>query len=197
MSSNDIIDDRGIDMRRPWLTLGALCAAAAALPHCPDWWSRLTTATHTGDLTAVMTWAAALLGSALLTWIGLVGLLAVVHLPTARRMAPTWLLALLIGTGMATAATAHPLDGAPLPNRAVVIETPAVPSELAAAPSMEHVVATGDTLWAIAAAHLPADAGADAIGEAVGRWHEENRLVIGDDPGLIVPGQVLRVPEVR
>ncbi|MBM9464586.1 LysM peptidoglycan-binding domain-containing protein [Aeromicrobium sp. YIM 150415] len=186
-------------MRRPWLTLGALLTTAAGLPHWPVWWSRLTTAIHDGDLTGVVTWAAALLGSALLAWIGLVGVVAVVHLPTARRLAPTWLLTLAIGTGVATTAVAsgHPLDGAPLPNRAVVTEAPAVTNAPTSVPAVEHVVASGDTLWAIAAAHLPADADMAVIGESVDRWHEENRQTIGDDPGVILPGQVLRAPEVR
>ncbi|GAA4723218.1 hypothetical protein [Promicromonospora umidemergens] len=66
------------------------------------------------------------------------------------------------------------------------------------------VVEPGDTLWAIAAERLadertgaertgtnPSDA---AIAEAVTRWHDANRQVLGTDPDLISPGTVLRQP---
>jgi len=57
-------------------------------------------------------------------------------------------------------------------------------------------VAAGDSLWSLAAAELaptadPADVDA--------RWralHDANRDVIGDDPDLIRPGQLLRLPPV-
>jgi nucleoid-associated protein YgaU len=56
------------------------------------------------------------------------------------------------------------------------------------------VVHRGDTLWAIAAATLDDDATDAEIMRVVVRWHEANRDVIGDDPDLILPGQVLRAP---
>ncbi|OUZ12864.1 hypothetical protein BHE97_01125 [Aeromicrobium sp. PE09-221] len=84
-----------------------------------------------------------------------------------------------------------------MPNRAEVTEAQHRTSDPVADPATDHVVAPGDTLWAIAAARLPDDADLGVVGEAVHRWHEENRRVIGEDPGLILPGQVLRAPEVR
>jgi nucleoid-associated protein YgaU len=58
----------------------------------------------------------------------------------------------------------------------------------------EVVVVRGDTLWDIAARSLPADASdADVLRETV-RWHQANADVIGDDPDLVLPGQVLRSP---
>lgn len=57
-----------------------------------------------------------------------------------------------------------------------------------------RVVLRGDTLWDIAAESLggsPSDA--DVLREMT-RWHEANRDVVGDDPDLILPGQVLRTP---
>ncbi|GAA2218710.1 hypothetical protein GCM10010413_05630 [Promicromonospora sukumoe] len=69
------------------------------------------------------------------------------------------------------------------------------------------VVEAGDTLWSIAAdgiareADTRAGAGARAgtpaaaeIVDAVGRWHEVNRAVLGADPDLVRPGMVLREP---
>ena len=58
----------------------------------------------------------------------------------------------------------------------------------------EVVVRRGDTLWAIASRHLgphPSDA---EIAQAWPAWHDANRHVIGDDPDLLLPGQVLRSP---
>ncbi|PZR51539.1 hypothetical protein DNL40_15975 [Xylanimonas oleitrophica] len=56
------------------------------------------------------------------------------------------------------------------------------------------VVLRGDTLWDIAARALggtPTDA--QILAETV-RWHDVNRDVIGADPDVILPGQVLRAP---
>ena len=54
-------------------------------------------------------------------------------------------------------------------------------------------VRRGDSLWRIAAEHLHNASDAE-IAEEWPRWYEANRAVIGSDPGLIHPGQVLRVP---
>ncbi|MGW2093301.1 hypothetical protein [Promicromonospora sukumoe] len=71
------------------------------------------------------------------------------------------------------------------------------------------MVEAGDTLWSIAADGLARDAAARAgthtvtaadpptdaeIVDAVGRWHQANRDVLGADPDLIRPGTVLRAP---
>lgn len=56
------------------------------------------------------------------------------------------------------------------------------------------VVRAGDTLWAIAARHLEPGASAAAITNAWHRWYAANRLLIGADPGLILPGQHLQPP---
>jgi nucleoid-associated protein YgaU len=61
-----------------------------------------------------------------------------------------------------------------------------------------HVVVRGDCLWDIAAAHLSADAGSPPtdveIADAVDAWWTANRPVIGPDPDLLLPGQVLHPP---
>lgn len=56
------------------------------------------------------------------------------------------------------------------------------------------VVLRGDTLWGIAARHLPADASAADVAAAWPAWYAANAATIGPDPGLILPGQVLVVP---
>ena len=67
----------------------------------------------------------------------------------------------------------------------------------ARAPTADSVtVRRGDSLWRIAAEHLDADASDAEIAAAWPRWYEANRAVIGSDPNLIHPGQVLRAPDV-
>lgn len=63
-------------------------------------------------------------------------------------------------------------------------------------PSDEPAVTVrpGDSLWSITAAHLPADAVVADVAAAWPRWYEANRAVIGPDPDLIHPGQVLHPP---
>jgi len=56
------------------------------------------------------------------------------------------------------------------------------------------VVRRGDSLWSIAARELGADASAEAIAARWPQWYAANRDVIGPDPDLILPGQVLRTP---
>ncbi len=56
------------------------------------------------------------------------------------------------------------------------------------------VVLRGDSLWSIAAAHLPAGAGPAAIDTAWRAWYQANKSVIGSDPDLLLPGQILRPP---
>ena len=76
------------------------------------------------------------------------------------------------------------LSGLPLPERA---EGPAHPHR------HDVVVRPGDTLWAIAGSDLPTDATDRQVSD---RWHaiyRRNRGVVGPDPDLIRPGQVLRL----
>ncbi len=60
-----------------------------------------------------------------------------------------------------------------------------------------HVVERGDTLWAIAKQIL-ISRNESASGAAVSDYwraiYERNRAVIGDNPNLILPGQVLELP---
>jgi hypothetical protein len=61
-------------------------------------------------------------------------------------------------------------------------------------PATTVVVLRGDTLWSIATQHLRPAATAADIDTEWHRWHAANRHVIGDDPNLILPGQLLRPP---
>ena len=56
------------------------------------------------------------------------------------------------------------------------------------------VVREGDSLWKLAARELGPDATAEAIAARWPAWYAANRHVIGHDPDLIYPGQVLRIP---
>ena len=81
------------------------------------------------------------------------------------------------------------LSGLPLPDRA---EGPAHAHARDAGPR-SVVVRTGDSLWALAERDLPRGAGSREI---TAGWHQiyrDNRAVIGGDPDLIRPGQVLRL----
>ncbi|WP_026553435.1 LysM domain-containing protein [Arthrobacter sp. H20] len=82
-----------------------------------------------------------------------------------------------------------PVDGRPLLNR----QTRPSP-ESPDTPSGGIVVGPGDTLWTIAAAHLGPFATDAEIADAWPKWHNENWRVIGENPDLLLPGQLLRVP---
>ena len=78
---------------------------------------------------------------------------------------------------------------APLPPAATT-PSPAATSPPSPA-AKTHTVLAGDTLWAIAASDLAAGATPAEITLAWQHWYGENRALIGSDPALIVPGQVL------
>ena len=60
----------------------------------------------------------------------------------------------------------------------------------------EVVVRGGDSLWSIAARHLGPDPSDAEIARAWPAWFAANRDVVGDDPDLLRPGQLLRPPDV-
>jgi hypothetical protein len=57
-----------------------------------------------------------------------------------------------------------------------------------------YVVHAGDALWDIAARHLGPGATPTEIAREWPRWYAANRALIGDNPAVIHPGQVLRAP---
>ncbi len=60
--------------------------------------------------------------------------------------------------------------------------------------SGSYVVRRGDALWDIAARHLGPSATAADIAREWPRWYHANRSVIGNDPALIRPGELLVPP---
>ena len=72
----------------------------------------------------------------------------------------------------------------------------ATESETSVSPDIngEIQVAAGDSLWSLAARQLGPAADPAAIAAQWPKWFELNRAVIGDDPDLLVPGQLLRIP---
>ncbi|WP_284762278.1 LysM domain-containing protein [Arthrobacter sp. efr-133-R2A-63] len=58
----------------------------------------------------------------------------------------------------------------------------------------EVVVKRGDSLWSIAARQLGPMASDVDIALHWPKWYATNRNVIGDDPGLLIPGQILQPP---
>jgi hypothetical protein len=120
----------------------------------------------------------------------------------ARRTA-----AVLIGVGIgfagtsAAAASSPATDSAGTPDAPPSLDWggPDVPDWPAAGPAESHVVVSGDCLWTVAAGRLTT-AGApparDAeIAAAVRAWWSRNADVIGPNPDLLLPGQVLQPPE--
>jgi nucleoid-associated protein YgaU len=57
------------------------------------------------------------------------------------------------------------------------------------------IVRRGDSLWRIAAAHLPGQPTDRRIAASWPRWYAANRQVVGTDPNLITPGEVLHAPQ--
>jgi hypothetical protein len=55
-------------------------------------------------------------------------------------------------------------------------------------------VRRGDTLWSITRRHLGREATDLQVAHEWPRWYAANRAVIGDDPNVIRPGQLLRPP---
>jgi LysM repeat protein len=106
----------------------------------------------------------------------------------------------------ATAATATAAPAGVDATSPVAVTAPAVTSTISsdargsampAAPTAHTdtvVVAPGDTLWHIAQRALGDDAGAADIASAWPAWYANNAEVIGDDPDLLQPGQVLHAP---
>jgi hypothetical protein len=109
---------------------------------------------------------------------------------------------LLTGAAAATPASVAATTGIPaIPDWPVAPEPgapPAVPDRPAPHPAGAHVVVRGDCLWTIAARRLEADAGRPPsdgeIATAVQAWWHANAGLIGPDPDLLLPGQVLQAP---
>ena len=87
----------------------------------------------------------------------------------------------------------------PVPSAPVKIATPDGLALLAGTPRHDidddgYVVRRGDALWDVAARHLGPTATAADIAREWPRWYAANRAVIGADPSLLRPGEVLYAP---
>ena len=177
------------------------------------------------SLDAALGQGAALVGSACLGWLWVVTGLTVleaVDLGTHARLGCPQALRRLVlaacGVALAGGATvpaqaADPGDhtagdrgaqvvaGLVLPERTYGATAPArpaqptVPVEAARTDRELVVVSPGDSLWSVAARLLPATAPDVEVDALWRRIYAANRSLIGDDPGLIRPGQELLVPE--
>ena len=163
-------------------------------------------------LLAWLAWAWGALGLTLTAASGLPGAWGAVARVTSRVVLPAGLRSaagVALGVGLVVAAPAASAVGIPAEPSATgsVPDWPrsgtgdAGPPDwpTSAAPSRAdvHVVVAGDCLWDIAADRLRAagsDASVAAVARAVPSWWETNADVIGADPDLIHPGQVLRPP---
>jgi hypothetical protein len=92
-------------------------------------------------------------------------------------------------------ATAGAAGAAPAP----ATPPPAVPDwPDSAAPADTHVVERGECLWLIAAGSLRGSGRYASDGEiatAAHAWWSANATVVGPDPDLLLPGQVLHQPQ--
>jgi hypothetical protein len=181
-----------------WGALGLALTAASALPGVAGGAARLAL--------QVALPAGARRGAALLLGLGL-GVAGPLLASAVPQFAPT--------ASAAAGAESVPDWPAPGPAAAPVPDWPAGPAPTGAAPTGEapaapstapttapasdsRVVVRGDCLWHIAAdsllgqlGRLPSDG---EVAAAVQAWWSANADVIGPDPDLLVPGQVLRPP---
>ncbi|WP_141014103.1 LysM peptidoglycan-binding domain-containing protein [Nocardioides sambongensis] len=110
-------------------------------------------------------------------------------------------------SGTATAHAAPDLDGLPLPDRSTSSGVAAPGAGTSTDPAArdgreDHrpdapdrvTVRPGDSLWALARALLGASADDTEVASYVVELHAANHDVIGSDPDLIRPGQVLDLP---
>lgn len=183
-----------------WVCVGLLISVLAALP------GRIgRVATRTGDrvvTAAVRRWAAILLGVCVASACAPGGAVAEPATMTqpVRTATPS--------DGLVAPGAPAPVWGAdptpdpapapawtPTPVRSHPPVTLTAPRQLPAEQDRREVtVRRGDTLWHLAAAHLPEAATDAEIAAEWQRWYSLNRTVIGADPDLILPGQRLMIP---
>jgi hypothetical protein len=85
------------------------------------------------------------------------------------------------------------LDGLPLPDRAEGRDVSSLPE-----PHRRHRVRPGDSLWSVAEATLRATGAPAAAADVAAYWpriYALNRDLVGADPNLIRPGQLLRLAD--
>lgn len=196
-------------MGRPVIVWAAVTAGAlAAARSVPGAWRALPDGSHSDGLADLLVATCASGLSLALAWLWAITTVTVVGLLAgrARTGGATRRLVLVACGVVVVAGTSVPamaaggdghelLVGLTLPERAVAPaqqhRTPEPPASAAPTPPQTHVVRAGDSLWSIARHHP------DGSGSVDHRWRAiwlANHDVVGDDPDLIIPGQVLRLP---
>jgi nucleoid-associated protein YgaU len=174
---------------------GVTAAAATGCGTLPASWRAARAATQFSDL-LVAGCATALALS--LAWVWLVTTLIVAEVLTGRVRtggATRRLVLLACGAAVLAGAGAPAVAADSRRDTADLLAGLALPERAAArtrGDGVRVVVRAGDSLWSIARAHP------DATGSTDHRWRAiwaANRDVVGDDPDLILPGQVLRLPD--
>ena len=168
-----------------WGALGLTLAAASALPGLLG---RLADAA-----VSVVLPAGARRGAALLLGLGL-GVAA----PVTATALPTLPVAVAAHSGGETAVVPD-WPAAPGGPGTTVPDRPDAPPDHPPLPAPgSHVVVRGDCLWSIAESRLAASSAGEPasadVAAAVEAWWTANSDVIGPDPDLLLPGQVLRPP---
>ena len=162
-----------------WGALGLLLTAASALPGILGGAARV--AVHVVLPAGARRSAALALGLGLGVAGPLLGTAALIT-PTPAAAADAW-----------TPATGVPDWPAPAP------QGPAPDWPTAAASVGSHVVVRGDCLWHIASDRLLAQQGRTPtdgeVAAATQAWWRANASVIGPDPDVLLPGQVLAPPD--
>jgi resuscitation-promoting factor RpfA len=86
-------------------------------------------------------------------------------------------------------------SGLPNPDRPISRDPVTRPAVRDVDDQQRVVVKRGDNLWNIAKANLPDGASNAEINQAWHRWYDANRQTIGDNPDLLLPGQILTPPQ--
>jgi nucleoid-associated protein YgaU len=170
-----------------WGALGLLLTAGGALPGAVGVLAR-SIARHVLPV-AVRRSAAIALG------VG-VGLAAPLVLPPS----PAGASPSTVGAPDWPAAPEHPQPSAPGDPADPVPDwpQPSAPDRPATPAASAHVVVPGDCLWDLAEARLRLEGGRPddaAVAAATHAWWTANASVIGADPDLLLPGQVLHAPD--
>ncbi len=164
-----------------WGALGLLLTVASALPG--------TLGSAADLLVRVLLPSGARRGAALALGLGLA---------IAGPGAGATLLVVTASTAAAAPAAA-PVPDWPITNTdSTAAELPDWPDAQIPPTADSHVVVRGDCLWDIAGAQLAGRLGRSPTGAEIARtthaWWTANAEVIGPDPDVLLPGQVLRPP---
>ena len=152
--------------------------------------------TETFALLIAVTGAAYVVAGAVLDLVRVATRLRLGWLPSLQRTLAAAGLALTVARSVPAGAALPPpamrLEQPPIAATASE-EAPTPPEPLPAAPADGYRVRPGDSLWAIAARTL-GDTSVDAVDRYWRAIYDANRDLIGADPDLIFPGQVLSLP---